>query len=386
MDFNGVRALVLDGYGRQIPSVLQQLSELGCIITTVSCSKCDPGYASKYPAKKILLPDLNRGGAAMEQLIDAEICSGNYDVVIPILEKSTEYIVKNADKYSEFVKIAAAPYSAFIMAYDKEETLRVCQDIGVPCPLTKMDDETLETYLSKARFPLALKPRKGTGSIGFHRVDAKDELYELISSGKINVEQYVIQEFIPQDDIQYVCDICVDGNGDLKSAVAAEKIRWFPTDGGAACFLKAVERPDIVELSYKLLKAIGWVGFCAVSYINDPRDNVPKILEINGRIPAGVRLCPLCGIKIIRQMLELAFDAPVSEYKTDIGDGVCLRYLHTDILWFIKSKKRFKTKPGWFNFARNHDYIFSWKDPLPFFAYSFRGIARYRTEMDRRKR
>lgn len=386
MDFKGIRVLVLDGYGRQIPSILQQLHDLGCIITTVSCSKLDPGYASKYPHKKIMSREYKRDTNVMEALIDKELCSGQYDAVIPVLESATDFITKNAKKYGKYVKIAAAPYEAFVRAYDKEETLRVCQEIGVPCPLTRMDHETVEEYLEKARFPLALKPRRGTGSIGFRKVNDRAELMRLIESGKVVPDEYVIQEFIPQDDIQYICDMFVDRDGTVKSAVAAEKNRWFPVDGGAACFLRAVEREDIIEMSYKLLNGIGWSGFCAVSYINDPRDNVPKVLEINGRIPAGVKLCPTCGIRIIRQMLEHAFGEPVTPYETDIHSGVCLRYLHTDVLWLLKSPKRFKTKPFWFDFRKNNDYIFSAKDPWPFFAFIFKGMLQYRTEMEKRKR
>lgn len=386
MDFKRIRVLLLDGYGRQIPSILQQLHDLGCIISTVSCSKCDPGYASRYPTKRILCATYQNDTKAMEELIDKELCSGEYDVVIPVLEPSTNFITKNTKKYSEYVRIAAAPYEAFVRAYDKEETLRVCQKIGVPCPCTKMDDETLEEYLGKVDFPLALKPRKGTGSIGFHRVENQGELYTLINEGKVIPEEYVIQEFIPQDDIQYVCDIFIDKDGQLKSVVVAEKNRWFPIDGGAACFLRTVDRPDIIEMSYELLKEIGWSGFCAVSYINDPRDNTPKILEINGRIPAGVKLCSICDIKIIQQMLEQAFGEPVTKFEANIHNGICLRYLHTDLLWLMKSPNRFQVKPSWFNFMNNRDYIFSLRDPIPFFAYAFRGIAKYKTEMEKRKR
>jgi hypothetical protein len=59
MNFKGLRVLVLDGYGRQIPSIICQLRELKCHITTISCSKLDPGYASKYPDKKLIYPRFN---------------------------------------------------------------------------------------------------------------------------------------------------------------------------------------------------------------------------------------------------------------------------------------------------------------------------------------
>ncbi len=63
----------------------------------------------------------------MEKLIDAEICSGCYDAVIPILELSTEYIVKNSDKYSRYVKIAAAPTVKYF------SQIRLCENEVLRC-------------------------------------------------------------------------------------------------------------------------------------------------------------------------------------------------------------------------------------------------------------
>ena len=386
MDFKGIRVLLLDGFGRQIPGLLTQLHDLGCHVTTISASKLDPGNASRYPKKKIVVKGIKDDLDILHATIREQIMSDNYDVVIPITEKSTDYILQNAEEFKKHIKIAAAPYESFIRAYDKEETLKVCQEIGVPCPLTRMDNETVEQYLEKVKFPLALKPRKGAGSIGFKKVDNKEQLMELIDTGAIIPEQYVIQEFIPQNDIQYVVYMFIDNEGEVKSAMTAAKRRWYPIDGGSMCLGQAVERPDLVEYSKKLLKGINWKGYCQVGYINDPRDNTPKILEINGRIPASVKLCYLCGCNIAQQLIEFAYGEEVTEFKSDIRNGIKLRYFQTDLLWFIKSKNRFKAKPSWFNNFNTKDYIFSWKDPLPFFSYSLRGMLNYDKEMKKRKR
>lgn len=386
MNFKGLRVLVLDGYGRQIPGILKQLHDLECCITTISCSKLDPGYASKYPTVRLLSSGFKENLDEMEKVIDRELCSGKYDVVIPVLEPSTNFITKNSEKYSKNVKIAAAPYKAFIKAYDKEETLKVCQQVGVPCPLTRMEDESVDDYLIKAKYPLALKPRKGTGSMGFRRVNTKDELLDLIKNGTVNPDEYVIQEYIPQNDIQYVTYMFIGADGETKSAMTAAKLRWFPIDGGSMCLGEAVDRPDLIKYSEKLLKGIGWRGFCQVGYINDPRDNVPKILEINGRIPASVKICYLCGCNIMKQMIEDSYNEPVTKYKTDIHGGIRLRYAQTDFLWFLKSRNRFSSKPSWFDRMNTKDYIFGWDDPWPYFAYSLKGVLRYKKDMEKRKR
>ena len=41
MDYKGKKVLVLDGFGRQQASILRQLHDLGCIITTVNDCKLD---------------------------------------------------------------------------------------------------------------------------------------------------------------------------------------------------------------------------------------------------------------------------------------------------------------------------------------------------------
>lgn len=42
----------------------------------------------------------------------------------------------------------------------------------------------------------------------------------------------IIQEYIAQTDIQYKCEVFIDGNGEVKSAVVCDKTHWYPIDGG----------------------------------------------------------------------------------------------------------------------------------------------------------
>jgi hypothetical protein len=69
----------------------------------------------------------------------------------------------------------------------------------------------------------------------------------------------------------------------------------------------------------------------------------------------------------------------------DIPEGLCTRYFHTDFMWLIKSPNRFNSTPSWFSFKKNRDYIFSWRDPLPFFSYSVEHILSYKKDMKKRK-
>jgi predicted ATP-grasp superfamily ATP-dependent carboligase len=163
------------------------------------------------------------------------------------------------------------------------------------------------------------------------------------------------------------------------------KNRWFPIEGGSSTLNITVERPDIIENCTRLLKAIHWRGAADIDLIQDPRDNIAKIMEINPRVSGSVKICFDAGVDMARQMLELAYNEPVTKYDT-YKTGRRLRCSQTDLLWFIKSNNRFNASPSWFSLKNTKDQIFSWSDPLPWFSFTAQGLSKYITEMEKRKR
>ena len=386
MDFKGKKVLLLDGFGRQIASILTQLKRLGCVVTTMNASKLDIGYSSRYPKKRIVVKGIRTDSDVYREAIRKALSNEKYDIVFPVIERSTD-IIHELNENGELgdLKFVAAPKEAFQKAYDKQQTMTICMESGIPCPITKLDNETLEEYLSKVDFPLACKPRKGSGGAGFKKVNSMEELQKYIDDGTICIEEYVIQEYIPQTEHMNNCYVMLDDNQNPIYSVALETCRWYPVDGGPGCYGRTIDKPIINESAIKLLQEMKWSGFGQVSFMVDPRDGVPKVSEINGRISAGVKMMDLVGCTPIKYMLERAYGEPLEPIKHKIPVGQGLRYFHTDILWFLKSPKRFKSDPSWFNFRRSKDYVFSWADPIPFFTYTIEHMLTYKKDMAKRK-
>lgn len=384
MNFKGIKILVLDGFVRQVNGILESMHDLGCEITTFNLSRLDIGFASKYPKHKILFKKGKDNKEELYKEILNEIMSGKYDAVFPISDETTSFIMDNYDEISKKVKICAAKPEPFRKAYNKQITMEMCQLNGIPCPITRMTDEPIEDFLKRCSFPLAIKPREGTGSVGYHKIDTKEQLMKYIDSGEVVPNDYIIQEFISHDGKHFDTYIFMDENHECVTKLAGNKIRWFPVDAGSACLIGTVDNEEILDYSVKLLKAIDWSCFAQIYWIVDPKDNLPKVIEINGRIPASIKICPLCGYNIVQQELELAFGEKVTKFNPPFKEQY-LRYFQTDFLWFIKSKNRFKAKPRWFFPSKTKDYIFSWRDPWPFFAYSLQCIFRYKKDMKKRK-
>ena len=232
-------------------------------------------------------------------------------------------------------------------------------------------------------YPIVVKPSVGYGAIGFHIVNSEEELRHLFNNSAKNVNDFVFQEYIPQTDLQYECAMFMDQNNKPKTALVFSKNRWFPVNGGSSTLNITVERPEIVESCTRLLQAINWRGAADIDLIQDPRDGKAKIMEINPRVSGSVKIAFISGVDLARQMIELAEDKVVTEYK-EYEKGWRLRCIQTDILWFLKSKNRFKAKPSWFSWKKTREQIFSWSDPIPWFAFTVKGIKNYKSEIKKR--
>jgi len=385
-DLHGIRVLLLEGSARQGMPLMQALHDLGCHITTYNRSRLDLGYASRYPDDKVLAYwDTSDPDGCLEGLRNV-LKQKKIDVVIPTTDFAAILLSRHKDELRQYAAIAVNEWDIFQKSSDKQQTMMICMQEGIPCPRTISDVDSLDGILASGiEYPFIIKPRTSYGSIGFHRIESEDKLRQVFPRA---VEQYgkmVVQEYIPQTDVQFGAEFFVDGDGNIKSACVFNKSRWYPVDGGSTCCSATIDRPDIVESCSRLLKTIGWRGYADVDLIQDPRDGVAKIMEINPRVTASVKICFVAGVDFARQILELETGREVSEF-IEYRKNVKLRYMHTDLLWFIQSPKRFQANPSWFRFGNTVDQIWSWKDPLPWFTYSLQAVRKLSPELQKRKR
>lgn len=385
MDFKGTRVLLLDGFCRQNATLLKELHDLGCVVTTLNDSKLDVGYTSRYPKKKLLDPKFKDDIVYYEQLIKKAAKSGEYDVIFPVIEESTEILARNYDELSQYIKTTAPPLEAFEKARDKQLTMKLCVENGIYCPKTKMDNETMDEYLATVQFPLALKPREGRGSVGFKKVHNREELEKLIADGKVKVEEYVIQEFIDEAEIHRVSYTMIDQNNEVKSSMIAKSTRPYPLGIGTNSLFESVDMPEIARQAERLLLLMGWQGYASVCFIENKHDHIPKVMEINGRISASFKISTEAGLPIVRQLLEYAYRTEVTPAPKELRFGRQIRHSQSSALWFLKSPERFR-KDDTAHKGLRKDVVFTWADPLPYAAYSIQCLKKYKKEMKKRER
>ena len=384
MDFNGIRVLVLEGYARQSLPLIHAFHKLGCHVSALCSSKLDVAYASRYTNKKILgICDRDRVEETTQQVREL-LQTNEFDVIVPTVDFSAKLLADNKEEFEKYAKVVSNNLEIYDIAGDKLKTMQICMDNNIPCPKTLIEISDISQVLdSELVYPIVVKPRVGYGAIGFKKVDSADELRTLFVGSEHNPKDYVFQEYIPQTGLQYECAMFIDNENKVKTAVVFSKNRWFPVEGGSSTLNITVERQDIVDSCTKLLKIIGWRGAADIDLIQDERDGQAKIMEINPRVSGSVKIVFESGVNQAKQMLELVYGHEVTKYEIyKVGER--LRCSQTDLLWFLKSKNRFKSKPSWFNPFHTKDHTFYWSDPLPWFAFTLQGIKKYKKEMKKR--
>lgn len=390
MDFSKTRVLVTDSAGKQPLAMIRGLRELKCHITVLSNSKWDSCYVSNIPDKKILEERFNEDHPNAFNSDEAWLyylglaSSGEYDVFMPIGEKSTDFLTSHQTELCKYVKLACAPREAYIKAFNKQLTFEQAMKSGVPCPKTRREGQDIDEYLKDVEFPIIIKPRQGLGSIGFHKFKTEEEFRKRLEDPSFNIDNYVVQEFI-QFDHRIDANIFMDRKGQVCTSYSADVLRWFPIDAGAGVLIQSINQPEAIQYAGKLLHDMGWQGFANVNFMIEKETGGLRLLEINGRIPASVKLAFMCGFNISQQLLEMVYDEEVTQYPMNDKFGMYIRHFDTDIAWFLKSPERFRAKPSWFSWKNTQEALFSKDDMKPFFSNFLQRIISYNKTMKKKK-
>ncbi len=373
--YSGKRVLLIDGGSRQVLPMIKGFSLQGCHVSVYCSSKLDVGYVYKYTDERVMGIFDPHDAQGTYNGIKGQIEAGKYDLVVPMNDFAATILAEHKEELSRHTYIAVNSPEIFGMAADKQRTMQVCMDNEIPCPRTATFSSLPEFDDDGWKYPLVIKPRSGYGANGFNVVESREELERLFALTEEKFGASLVQEYIPQTSSQYQVEMVMDRHGECKSFILMDKLRWYPINGGSSTINVTLKDEKIKDDCIALLRALGWVGYASLDLIRDPRDGVAKILEINPRINGTAKICFACGIDLARQLLDEASGGEITEFS-EYPEGVYLRYIHMDFLWFLKSKSRFSAKPSFFSFKNTVDEIFSWEDLRPFIVYSITAVKK----------
>src|SRR4030042_1650831 len=215
--------------------------------------------------------------------------------------------------------------------------------------------------------PAVIKPRISSGSFGITYVKKKEDLIPLYLRVHERYPFPLIQEWIPDGGGTFGLSALFDEASNVKAAFVHKKLRMYPVQGGPSTLREGVRHPKIMELGLALLKSLNWVGVAMVEFKVDPRDGIPKLMEVNPRFWGSLQLAIFSGVDfpyLILRMAKVENFKPVLHYTV----GKRSRWLlFGDILHFFNNPERFHLQPSfWEFFDPNTCYdIISKQDPFP---------------------
>jgi D-aspartate ligase len=377
---NKIKILLLDGHTVQTLAMAKALRQHSEYYITAMCEdKLSFGYFSRYPHKKVLCPKcITEPNKYLNNLIEF-LSNDPHHVTIPLFNDTADIVSKHKTLLSKYTNVQIPDYDIFIRGYDKELTMEACKNAKIPHPKTMNPDKTsFADVIEYVGFPALIKPNIASGARGITRVESLGELINMFPKIVKEYGSCTVQEFIPQTGSQYKVQILRDKEGNCSEACVLEKYRYFPINGGSSCCNITIENNEIVQSSKELLRELNWVGFADFDFIEDPRDGLYKVMEINPRVPACIRSAFTSGLDFANAMVRQGIGKEIISVGKYFP-GKVLRYMSLEILWFIFSKNRFAAKPNWFNFIGKQIYYEdgSLDDPIPMLVGFALGIKKY---------
>jgi carbamoyl-phosphate synthase large subunit len=236
----------------------------------------------------------------LENFIEAN----KIDILIPIAEPELRYFsAQNRLNNIGSAKMITASSLALEVGFDKYKTAEFLKKQTLPFPKTILakDITTID------EFPLILKSKTGSGSKDIHIIHNMEEF--LFYTRKA-VEDYVVQESLPEENGEFTCGLFRSSKGEIRSQVFKRELL-----GGFSGYGEVVENKTITSLLEQLALKLDLVGSINVQL--RIAKNIPKIFEINPRFSSTVLFRHLFGFEDVIWSIEDRLGLELSDNQQD---------------------------------------------------------------------
>jgi len=364
------KVLVTDAQMRNSLAIIRSLGRRGLKVIGAEDTWFATGCFSKYCKGRATYPSPDKHPDEFINYLLNVLKNDKYEVIFPVTDKTVTPIAKHKEEIGKHTLIPLPDYEVLMKAMDKAKTIEIARENGIACPVTFVTDNFagLAAAGDEVRFPMVIKPRRGFGSRGLTLCNTPEELSSAYPETTAAYGKCLIQEYIPPGGEELGVYALLNYNSELRAVTVHRRLRSYPVSGGPSTLRETIFRPELVDIALRLLKALKWSGVAMVEFKTDPRDNQPKLMEVNPRWWGSLQLSILSGVDfpyLLYRMVTEGDIEPVLDYKPGVK---CRWLLPGDILWWLSSGHRLRNLPRFLKFERNDDII-SGKDPGPTFGF-----------------
>lgn len=238
-----------------------------------------------------------------EHDIKALICLN--DLELPIL-------AKQKTRFEELgVKVIVSSPQVIDIAFDKHKTAKWVASLGLNAPQTyvRLADAKAALAAEEVCFPLFLKPRWGSGSIGLETVEDMEELDDvyhllfkkikktILATASVGDDYIMIQEKLTGNE--YGLDVMNDLEGNFVTVSVKQKLAMRAGETDKAV---TVDLPELREIGATIGRNLKHIGNLDVDIMQRTNGDY-CVLELNPRFGGGFPFSYEAGVNLPKAIL-----------------------------------------------------------------------------------
>jgi predicted ATP-grasp superfamily ATP-dependent carboligase len=386
----GTSVLITDARGNHALAAARSLGQRNLRVALADSTRTAKGLFTRYCAERAMYVSPSDSVSGFRESIDRILSTLKPRVLMPMTERAILALLRDREAIESRTILPLPASDALGVAFDKSETVALAMRLGIPVPRTWVleDLSQLSWVASRLTYPAVIKPRTSEVQTTDGRIVSSGAVVycfrpEGFEASYLSVHKRaplpLIQEFIPGEGYG-ISALCRRGR--LKALFAHRRLRMVkPTGSGSSLRESVMLPPQMADAAERLLGALDWNGVAMVEFKLDPRDGVPKLMEINGRFWNSLPLAVAAGVDFPWLLYRMATDGDVPECF-DYRVGVKSRWLLADAQhllgvmrgrpagWVGAFPSRREALAGFLKFfERDLYYDDLWlSDPTPLFA------------------
>ena len=379
-------ALIIGG-GINALGVMRNLGRNGIEVYCVNDKKDETAY-SKYCKRHYVFPELNNEEKLGVFLKKFNLQINCDKVIFPTTDRSVLNVAHLMDELKGY-RIVISDNEIIETMVKKELFYQSLKERNIPHPYTLFCDiDQFQRIGKEIGFPVYVKPsvsqifREKFGKKGFV-ANSQRELNNFLRLGKDTNMDLMVQEIIPGEaSNHFFIAGFFDENSNPVVVFGYKRLRMWPRwyGGSTVCFsVRMSEIADMKDIIIKYLNSIGFKGIFHAEFKRDPRDNSPKLIEVNARSWQKNIFPAICGINVILVAYLEAIGINVesiSDYELDVYIIELLLDLFSSCVMICKKQLSLKE---WITpfIRKNEQTIFNRDDANPFAINLYQSIIKF---------
>jgi len=343
------RVLVLGRGERAFLTVIRSLGRMGLEVHVGMCYPHDIALRSRYVHAVHDIPAYRFGDGLWLDVMTRLLRARHFDLVVPCNDHAVIPLQVHRDQLHALARLATLDDRAFAIAFDKIETYRLADSIGVRQARGKVVpvDLPITAALAGLSLPVVLKPPSSfavedpSSRRAVRRARSLQEADSLLARSR-SWGQVLIQEQF--NGVGIGIEVLAK-NGAILTALQHERVHE-PPEGGGSSYRKTTPLHDgMLADTTRLIEAMAYTGVAMVEYKYDRARDDWSLIEINGRFWGSLPLAVSAGLDFPAFLYQMLVEDRTT-FPRSYRVGMHCRHLSSDFYWLFANARANKQDPS----------------------------------------